>query len=360
MALTTVAEKCEAPTTRAAAKRRAMAVLVEEQQLATKKRAVLGDVTNLANAVALANSILGVAPQKPKLETNKNVTAARDEEDPQLCGPYAADIYAYLRRMEVEPKRRPLPNYMEKIQKDSINANMRGVLVDWFVEVADEYELHPETLHLAVSYVDRYLSMNVVFRHELQLVGVASIFIASKYEEIDPPTVDELSDITENTFTKQQVIKMEADILKSLKFEMGNPNVRTFLRKFIDLAQESYKTPNLQLECLIHYLSDLSLVDYKLVKFLPSMVAASAVFLARVIITRSKTNPWCPALQEYTGYKAVDLRECVLIIHDLYLGRRGGSLEAVRDKYKQIEFKCVAKMHCPSKLPNSLFEDVKA
>lgn len=45
----------------------------------------------------------------------------------------------------------------------------------------------------------------------------------------------------------------------------------------------------------------------------------------------------CPALQEYTGYKALDLRECVLIIHDLYLGRRGGSLEAVRDKYKQIE-----------------------
>lgn len=101
MALSTVAKKCEAPTTRAAAKRRVMAGLVEEQQLDTKKRAVLGDLTNLANAVALANSILGVAPQKPKLETNKHVTAARDEENPQLCGPYAADIYAYLRRMEV-------------------------------------------------------------------------------------------------------------------------------------------------------------------------------------------------------------------------------------------------------------------
>ena len=79
----------------------------------------------------------------------------------------------------MEPKRRPLPDYMEKIQKDSINANMRGVLVDWFVEVADEYELLPETLHLAVSYVDKYLSMNVVKRSELQLVGVAAIFIAS-------------------------------------------------------------------------------------------------------------------------------------------------------------------------------------
>ncbi|KAM5565789.1 putative cyclin-A3-1 [Rosa sericea] len=367
MALTTVAEKCEAPITRAAAKRRAQAVFVEDKQWATKKRAVLGELTRLTNAVdnviGLVNNIRGVAPpQKPKLETKKKaVKAARDDEDPQLCGAYAADIYAYLRRMEVEPKRRPLPDYMEKIQKDSINANMRGVLVDWLVEVADEYELLPETLHLAVSYVDKYLSMNVVLRSELQLVGVASIFIASKYEEIDPPNVDELSDITENTFTKQQVIKMEADILLSLKFEMGNPNVRTFLRKFIDLAQESYyKNPNMQFESLIYYLTDLSLVDYKLVKFLPSIIAASAVFLARVIITRSKMNPWCPALQEYTGYKTVDLRECVLIIHDLYLGRRGGSLVAVRDKYKQTKLKCVAKMHCPSQLPHSLFEAVKA
>ena len=106
MALTTVAEKCEAPITRAAAKRRAQAVFVEEKQLATKKRAVLGDVTSLANVVALANNILGVAPpQKPKLErlSEGNVKkAARDDEDPQLCEPYAADIYAYLRRMEVK------------------------------------------------------------------------------------------------------------------------------------------------------------------------------------------------------------------------------------------------------------------
>ena len=83
----------------------------------------------------------------------------------------------------MEPKRRPLPDYMEKIQKDSINANMRGVLVDWFVEVQDEYDLLSETLHLAVSYIDKYLSMNVVRKSELQLVGVASIFIASYVDD---------------------------------------------------------------------------------------------------------------------------------------------------------------------------------
>lgn len=40
-------------------------------------------------------------------------------------------------------------------------------------------------------------------------------------------------------------------------------------------------------------------------------------------------------LQQYSGYKPSDLKECVLIIHDLYLSRRGGGLQAVREKYKQ-------------------------
>ncbi|XP_062024125.1 putative cyclin-A3-1 [Rosa rugosa] len=357
MASFTVAEKC-APITRAAAKRRAAAAaLAEEQQLATKKRAVLGDLTNFANVVVLAskNPNSDSALKKPK----RRAVLERDNEDPQLCGPYASDIYAYLRRMEVEPKRRSLPDYMERIQKDAINANMRGILVDWLVEVADEFKLLPDTLHLSVSYVDKYLSMNVINKQKLQLLGVASMFIASKYEEINPPHVDELSDMTENTYSKAEVIKMEADILKSLKFEMGNPTVRTFLRKFTDVAQGNYTTPNLQFEFLVSYLAELSLLDYKCVKFLPSMVASSVVFLARLMI-RSKMNPWCSTLQQYTGYIAADLKDCVLVLHDLYLGRRGGLLQVVREKYRQHEFKYVANLPCPPELPAPLFDNVKA
>ncbi|KAH0988423.1 hypothetical protein GBA52_015600 [Prunus armeniaca] len=362
MASTTVAEQlnCNRITTRAAAKRRAMAALVEEHQLATKKRAVLGDVTNLVNVVVSDNHKSYGELRKPNCaikKEEKKAVATPDIEDPQLCGPYASDIYAYLRRMEVEPKRRPLPDYMEKVQKDA-NANMRAVLVDWLVEVAEEYKLLPDTLHLSVSYIDKYLSINVVNKQKLQLLGVASMFIASKYEEITPPNVDELCDITENTYTKEEVIKMEADILKSLKFEMGNPTTRTFLRKFTDIAQDNYKTPNLQLEFLVCYLAELSLLDYKLVKFLPSLVAASVVFLAR-FMTRTKIHPWCPALQQYTGYKASDLKECVLAIHDMCLGKRARNLNVIQEKYKQLKFKCVAHTHCPQDIPASLFEDLK-
>lgn len=71
-----------------------------------------------------------------------------------------------------------MSGYIEKVQKD-VSANMRGILVDWLVEVAEEYKLLTDTLYLSVSYIDRFLSTNKVTRHKLQLVGVASMFIAS-------------------------------------------------------------------------------------------------------------------------------------------------------------------------------------
>lgn len=80
--------------------------------------------------------------------------------------------------VQVDPRRRPLPDYMEKVQKD-VSANMRGILVDWLVEVAEEYKLLPESLYLATSYIDRFLSTNALKRQKLQLLGVASMFIAS-------------------------------------------------------------------------------------------------------------------------------------------------------------------------------------
>lgn len=129
-----------------------------------------------------------------------------------------------------------MPNYMEKIQTD-ITANMRGILVDWLVEVTEEYKLIPDTLYLAVSYIDRFLSMNCIVRKRLQLLGVVSMLIAAKYEEIRLPNVDDFCCITDYTYKKSDVVKMEADVLKSLNFVMGSPTLKTFLRKFISNVQ---------------------------------------------------------------------------------------------------------------------------
>ena len=79
--------------------------------------------------------------------------------------------------IQMEVKRIPLANYIDKVQKD-VTVNMRGVLIDWLVEVSEEYNLLPESLYLTISYIDRYLSLNVLNRQRLQLLGVSSMLIA--------------------------------------------------------------------------------------------------------------------------------------------------------------------------------------
>ncbi|WZZ34045.1 hypothetical protein YC2023_017446 [Brassica napus] len=117
---------------------------------------------------------------------------------------------------------------------------MRGVLVDWLVEVAEEYKLLSYTLYLDVSYIDRFLSLQIVNRQKLQLLGVSSMLIASKYEEILPPNVEDFCYITDNTYTKQEIAKMAADILLALQFELGNPTTNIYLRRFTKVAQEDF------------------------------------------------------------------------------------------------------------------------
>lgn len=64
-----------------------------------------------------------------------------------------------------------------KIQED-INERMRGILVDWLIEVHLKFKLVPETLYLTVNLIDRYLEIENVKRDKLQLVGVTAMLIA--------------------------------------------------------------------------------------------------------------------------------------------------------------------------------------
>ncbi|OQU91386.1 hypothetical protein SORBI_3001G169800 [Sorghum bicolor] len=260
--------------------------------------------------------------------------------------------------MESQPKRRPAADYIAAVQVD-VTPNMRAILVDWLVEVAEEYKLVSDTLYLTVSYVDRFLSANALNRQRLQLLGVCAMLVASKYEEISPPNVEDFCYITDNTYTKQEVVKMESDILNVLKFEVGNPTPKTFLRMFIRSAQEdNNKCPSLQLEFLGNYLCELSLLDYSLLRFLPSLVAASVVFVARLTLD-PHTNPWSKKMQTLTGYKPSELKDCVAAIHHMQLNRKYSSMMAIREKYKQHKFKGVSALLPPVEIPASYFKKLK-
>ncbi|XP_015068399.1 cyclin-A2-4-like [Solanum pennellii] len=274
-----------------------------------------------------------------------------DKKDPLQCSQYAHDIYNNLRVAELI--RRPLSNFMETLQRD-ITESMRAILVDWIVEVSEEYKLVPDTLYLAVHFIDLFLSKNYVERKNLQLLGITCMLVASKYEEMCGPRVEEFCFITDNAYTKNEVLAMEILILNFLGFRLSTPTAKTFLRRFIRAAQASYKNPNLELEFLANYLTELTLLEYGFLKFTPSAIAASSVFLARWTLDQS-SHPWSPTLEHYTYYKAQDLKTTVIALQGLQLNINNCLLNVIRAKYRQEKFKSVACLSSP-KLLETLFQ----
>ncbi|CAH8354745.1 unnamed protein product [Eruca vesicaria subsp. sativa] len=241
-----------------------------------------------------------------------------DLVDPQLCGVFASDIFQHLRSSEV--KKRPAFDYMERVQSN-INASMRTILIDWLVEVAEEYRLLPETLYLAVNCLDRYLSGNVITKQNLQLLGL---------------------------------LEMESSVLNYLKFELTTPTAKCFLRRFLRAAQGKTEVPSILFESLACYLSELSLLDYAMLRYAPSLVAASAVFLAQYILHPSR-KPWSSTLEHYTSYRAKHLEACVKNLLQLCHESPLSDVVAVRKKYSQDKYKFAAKKFCPNSLPQELF-----
>ncbi|CAN8293235.1 unnamed protein product [Cochlearia groenlandica] len=283
-------------------------------------------------------------------DISKFIDIDSDDKDPLLCCLYAPEIYYNMRVSEL--KRRPFPDFMERIQKD-VTQSMRGILVDWLVEVSEEYTLVPDTLYLTVYLIDWFLHGNYVERQRLQLLGITCMLIASKYEEINAPRIEEFCFITDNTYTRDQVLEMENQVLRHFSFQIYTPTPKTFLRRFIRAAQASHLSSSLEIGFLASYLTELTLVDYHFLKFLPSVVAASAVFLAKWTLDQSN-HPWNPTLEHYTTYKASDLKASVHALQDLQLNTKGCPLSSIRMKYRQEKFKSVAVLTSP-KLLDTLF-----
>ncbi|XP_071950144.1 G2/mitotic-specific cyclin-A-like [Antedon mediterranea] len=279
------------------------------------------------------------ASMKSELDIEEKIEDINDAEYLNVSE-YSADIYKYLK--EAEQKHRPKPGYMRK--QPDINQNMRCILVDWLVEVAGEYRLHDETLYLAVSYIDRFLSQMSVLRSKLQLVGAASMFVAAKFEEIYPPDVGEFVYITDDTYKVKQVLRMEHLILKVLSFDLALPTISSFLDRYLKASKADKKT-----EHLAKYLAELTLQQYDpYIKYLPSMIAASAVCLANHTMEKSA---WNASLAYHSGYQSEDISQCVKDLYQTYLHASIAPQQAVREKYKSAKYSSASLTPAPATGP---------
>uniref|UniRef100_A0A1A8RKR2 G2/mitotic-specific cyclin-B2 n=2 Tax=Nothobranchius TaxID=28779 RepID=A0A1A8RKR2_9TELE len=221
-----------------------------------------------------------------------------DEEDghlPQLCSEYVKDIYNYLHALEVQQAVRA--NYMQGYE---INERMRALLIDWLVQVHSRFQLLQETLYLTVAILDRFLQVQPVSRRKLQLVGVTSMLLACKYEEMYTPEVGDFAYITDNAFSRAQILDMEQLVLRGINFQLGRPLPLHFLRRASKVANT-----DLEKHTLAKYLMELTLLDYQLVHYRPSEIAAASLCLSQLL---TDALPWSPTQQHYSTYDEAHLK----------------------------------------------------
>lgn len=202
---------------------------------------------------------------------------AEDREDPLMVAEYAREIFEYLRDLEV--KSIPNPQYME--HQDDLDWKTRAILVDWLVEVHTRFHLLPETLFLTINIVDRFLSEKVVQIDRLQLVGVAAMLIASKYEEVLSPHIGNFRSVTDDGFTEKEILMAERFILGTLNYDLSYPNPMNFLRRISKADNYDIHT-----RTIAKFLMEISLLDHRFMAYRPSHIAAGAMYMSREILGR--------------------------------------------------------------------------
>ena len=117
-------------------------------------------------------------------------------------------------------------NYLE--YQPEINEKMRAILIDWLIDVNNRFHYKEETLYTTIYIMDRYLSKKVIKRKRFQLLGITSLFIASKLNEIYFRRISDYSFISDNTYTQDEIKIMEEDISKTLNFDFLFPSPLSF------------------------------------------------------------------------------------------------------------------------------------
>lgn len=232
-----------------------------------------------------------------------------------------------------------------------IDPKSRAYCVDCVIDAAEKLRSKRSTLHLAVSYFDRYLSRNDVVIADLRLVGLACLLVAASRSDggvRDRSQLDWYSRrLCQGTIRRGDLVRTAASVLRTLGHEAAAVTAWSFLKKFVGGGGGEA-----ELKSMSSYIAEVSLLSSEMLRFSPSMVAASSVFLAQYVLEPARKKPWEGAM-----YRPSDLRECVAALHECCYGRRSYYLPAVTIKYSKKKYAYVALRSAPRSIPPENFED---
>jgi len=204
-------------------------------------------------------------------------------------------------------------NTCDSLIRHKITPALRARMVDWMIEVLTNFKCDDQTFFLAITLLDRYFKNKQGTREisDLHIIGVTTMFVASKYEDIYPLKMKMVFEkIAHKKLPIEKIKSLELDILKTIHYKIPAPSLLDFLKVYLkevldighagntSLTKEekaalptSSDTPEGQ-KVLIHkmalYLGKMSMHDYELSGKKPSIVAVGALYVALKICEQLK------------------------------------------------------------------------
>jgi len=228
-----------------------------------------------------------------------------------------------------------IPTYGYMRSQSDVNEKMRAILIDWLIEVHFKFKLLPETLFITVNLIDRYLERKEIKRQRLQLLGVTAMWVAWKYEEIYAPELKDFVYITDNAYQQKDILDLEYDLLKTLEFNVTFPSSYRFLQRYAKLLGANDRAFK-----LAWYLIELPLIEYKMLKYKPSLISSAALFVAFKLLKIDVK--WNEKMKDVNSYNEMKIRPCAKDLWILLYGIDKISLKAVKKKFSDQTFDQVA------------------
>jgi hypothetical protein len=174
-----------------------------------------------------------------------------------------------------------LPSYSNdifKIQdKRNINEKHRAVVIEWLSYMGHHFSLSNQTLFMCINIMDRYVSKKKISLDIYQLVGIASYLIASKYEDTNSPSIDDLSYISKNIYNNNDIILMEKEILTTLNYDIFMVSSYHFFSYFYIVSELNNK----KLFHLGHLILEICLLNIEIMSCSQSLLAIGALLIAK-------------------------------------------------------------------------------
>ena len=179
-----------------------------------------------------------------------------------------------------------------------INDIHRIILVDWLINVHLYFKLSDECLYLSIKLIDIFLARTKNFtKNKLQLLGICSLQIASKYIEQIHPSINDLSDLCDKCYEKKEIIQFEKQLLQINEYIIEQDQVLNYY----DLLCLILKF-NIKYYYFGKMLLDLILLDINFYKYQKNTIVFSIcyIILCNYSVINSMTDNFDIFINDYS------------------------------------------------------------